>query len=207
MDDEHAGSAGSLAPHGRGEREPDEREFDALLQTHLPQLRAFVRSRLGPVLRARESSLDVVQSVCRELLTERERFDYRGDERFRAWIFTAARNKLHERHRRLASRKRDIARECGAVDPAGHLAPLPTPSQDAIGDETAAAICVALEALRTDHREVLTMARVLRLPHRVIAEVLQRSEEATRKLLARATLELGRELRRRGVDVAGRGEP
>ncbi len=59
----------------------------------------------------------------------------------------------------------------------------------------------ALAALPEDHREVITLARLVHLPHRVIAEVMERTEEATRKLLARAMLGLSRELRKRGVDV------
>ncbi len=41
----------------------------------------------------------------------------------------------------------------------------------------------------------------MRLPHAVIAEVMDRSEEAVRQLLARALLRLTHELRARGVDL------
>src|SRR5688500_6440530 len=37
--------------------------LDSLLERYLPQLHAFVHARLGPGLRPRESSVDVVQSV------------------------------------------------------------------------------------------------------------------------------------------------
>lgn len=179
----------------------DRHALDALLATYMPQLHAFVHARLG-ALRARESSLDVVQSVCRELLEERENFDFRGEERFRAWLFTAALNKVRERHRRLHADKRNPARE----EPLEHeaatmLAHLLTPSQEAIGNETAIAVSQALAALTEEHREVITLARLMRLPHRVIAEVMSRSEEATRNLLARAMVRFVRELQRRGVDV------
>lgn len=177
--------------------------LDQLLQQYLPQLRAFVQARLGPSMRARESSLDVVQSVCRQLLGAREGFDFQGEDRFRAWLFTAALNKIRERHRRLHSGKRDVEREIGGedVDAFAAVAHLVTPSQHAIGNETASAVRDALAALPEDHREVITLARLVHLPHRVIAEVMERTEEATRKLLARAMLGLSRELRKRGVDV------
>lgn len=182
----------------------DERALDELLQAYLPQLHAFVHVRIGPSLRARESSLDVVQSVCRELLSARERFDFRGEDRFRSWLFTAALNKVRERHRRLHAQKRDVARDAELVDAAPvAVAHLLTPSQDAIGNETAVVMQHALAALAEDHREVITLARLVHLPNHVIAEVMQRSEEATRKLLARAMLQFGRELRSRGVDVDG----
>lgn len=180
----------------------DRGALDQLLQRYLPQLHAYVHARLGAELRARESSLDVVQSVCRQLL-EARKFDFHGEERFRAWLFTAALNKIRDRHRELHADKRDVAREREPIDPesatiAIHLL---TPSQAVIGNETAAAVSASLAALTEEHREVVALSRLVRLPHRVIAEVMGRSEEATRQLLARAMVRLTRELRRRGIDV------
>jgi RNA polymerase sigma-70 factor (ECF subfamily) len=185
----------------RGDRDA----LDQLLERYLPQLHAFVRVRLGQQLRAHESSQDVVQSVCRNLLEAREQFDFRGEDRFRAWLFTAALNKVRERHRRLHSDKRDVAREEAVLDPAVATAMvhLVTPSQEAVGNETAAAVQAAIGSLSEEHREVITLARLVGLPHGVIAEVMERSEAAARQLLARAMLALTRELRRRGVAIEG----
>ncbi len=187
---------GQVTAGDRGALEP-------LLARYLPQLRAYVHVRLRGELRAREASMDVVQSVCRQVLAAREQFTFRGEERFRAWLFTAALNKVREKHRRHHGQRRDVAREERALDhePVSAAAWLVTPSQDAVGRETAAAIESALAALTEDHREVITLARIVRLPHRVIAEVMERSEEATRKLLARALLALAEQLEERGVDV------
>lgn len=181
----------------------DRLALDQLLQHYLPQLHAFVHARLSAQLRARESSLDVVQSVCRQLLEVREDFAFHSEERFRAWLFTAALNKVRERHRRLQTEKRDVHREEAGHDEGDRtvMLHLMTPSQAAIGNETAAAVSAALAALSEEHREVITLARLVRLPHKVIAEVLSSTEEATRQRLARAMVRLTRELRQRGVDV------
>lgn len=186
----------------------DEDALDQLLQSYMPQLHAFVRVRLGG-LRAQESSLDVVQSVCRQLLEARAGFDFRGEERFRAWLFTTALNKVRERHRKLHAGKRDVAREQPPLDAdvASAMAHLLTPSQEAIGNETAAAVHAALAALSEEHREVITLSRLVGLPHAVIAETMDRSEAAARQLLARALLQLMRELRRRGVQIEGPEAP
>lgn len=181
----------------------DDASLDALLARYLPQLHAYVHARLSNDLRARESSMDVVQSVCRDLLAERGRFDFRGEERFRAWLFTAALNKMRDKYRFHHGAGRDVRREERAqslsdLDLAKNLL---TPSQDAIGAETAKQVREALEQLSDDHREVITLARIVGLPHRVIAEVLERSEEATRQLLGRALLQFAFELKRRGVDA------
>lgn len=183
----------------------DAAALDELLQRYLPQLHAYVHARLGPELRARESSLDVVQSVCRELLSVRDGFSFHGEDRFRGWLFTSALNKIRERHRRLHADRRDVAREiAGDSSATGAFAAIAsylTPSQDAIGNETAVSLRDALGALTDEHREVISLARGVGLPHKVIAELVGRTEDATRQLLARAMLQLTRELGRRGVDV------
>lgn len=180
----------------------DGASLDALLARYLPQLHAYVHVRLSGDLRARESSMDVVQSVCRDLLGERGRFDFRGEECFRAWLFTAALNKIRDKHRFHCGAGRDVRREQPATA-AFDLAlarNLLTPSQDAMADETARQVREALAELSDDHREVITLARIIGLPHRVIAEVLERSEEATRQLLGRALVQFAMVCRRRGVD-------
>ncbi len=183
----------------RGDRDA----LEQLLVQYLPQLHAFVHARLGPHLRQQESSLDVVQSVCRQLLAAQPRFEFRGEDRFRAWLFTTALNKMRERHRRAHSDKRDVARQCDGeqLDSFAALAPMLTPSQDAVGRETGRALAAALGELSEEHREVITLARIVALPHAVIAEIMSRTEAATRQLLARAMVQLARALHRHGVDA------
>jgi RNA polymerase sigma-70 factor (ECF subfamily) len=176
----------------------DAASLDELLARYLPQLHAYVHARVGPSLRGRESSMDVVQSVCRELLAGRDQFDFRGEERFRAWLFTSALNKVREKLRFHGSARRDPDRE-GPDSVLAHS--LLTPSQGAVAAETARALEQALASLSEDHREAITLARVVGLPHRVIAEVTGRSEAASRQLLGRALLRLTRELQARGVNA------
>jgi RNA polymerase sigma-70 factor, ECF subfamily len=178
--------------------------MDQLLAQHLPQLHAFVRVRLGGAVRARESSMDVVQSVCRELLAAPGAFSFQGEERFRAWLFTAALNKIRDKQRFHGRDRRALGREQELVEDDAawrHAASLLTPSVDAIGGETARALAAAMAALAEEHREVITMARIVGLPHAVIAEAMGRSEQAVRQLLVRALLKLSAELRARGVDL------
>jgi RNA polymerase sigma factor (sigma-70 family) len=148
--------------------------------------------------------MDVVQSVCRELLAARDSFEFRGEDRFRAWLFTSALRKILEKQRFHRLGKRDLLRELPPAtgDELPGALNLLTPSLDAIGRETAQKLEAALDALRPEHREVITLARIVQLPHRVIAEVMERSEEAVRQLLARAVLRLAMELRARGVELS-----
>jgi RNA polymerase sigma-70 factor (ECF subfamily) len=181
----------------------DQVSLEQLLERYLPQLHAYVHARLGKGLGPREASADVVQSVCRQVLAARSGFEFRGEERFRAWLFTTALNKVRAKYRLHMGQGRSRAREEKALDhePVTAAASFITPSQHAIGRETADAIAAGLAALSEEHREVITLARIAALPHRVIAEVMERSEEATRKLLGRAILALAEQLEQRGVDL------
>lgn len=171
-----------------------------LIEACLPQLHAFVHVRLGGAVRARESSMDIVQSACRELLADPSRHEFRSEERFRGWLFTTALNKLREKYRFHGRDKRSAARELdGDVDDLLPAASLLTPSVDAMGREAARALDAAMAALSEEHREVITMARLAQLPHAVIAELLGKSEEAVRQLLVRALRRLAQELRSRGI--------
>ena len=181
----------------------DQTSLDALLARYLPQLHAYVHARLSSDVRARESSMDVVQSVCRELLGHRERFDFRGEDRFRAWLFTAALNKMRDKHRFHRGALRDVRREQPPATEGADAAPaanLLTPSRDAIAGESERRVHEALAALSEEHREAITLASIVGLPHKVIAEVMERSEEATRQLLGRALVRFAGELKRRGIE-------
>src|SRR5215510_4839674 len=94
-----------------------------LIERQLPALRAFVRLRGGRALRGWESSADVVQSVCREILQQKERFDYRGEPALKQWLFTTALRRLADRGRAAAVVERHGAKEV-------HVAPAEDSSAD-----------------------------------------------------------------------------
>ena len=62
----------------------DRAAIDALLAYHLPRLHSWLRVRIGGGLGPRESTSDVVQSACREVLENLDRFHYEGEAGFRA---------------------------------------------------------------------------------------------------------------------------
>jgi RNA polymerase sigma-70 factor (ECF subfamily) len=167
-----------------------------VLRAYLPRLQRFVHLRLGAQLRAREDTLDIVQSTVRELL-EQEDFQWRGEVEFRAWLFQAALNKIREKGRFHGAGKRAMDREVAATDlPAlgDAIRDLATPSRAAIAKEELQRLESAFGALTEPQREVLTLARVVGLPHAVIAERLGKTEMAVRQLLVRAMAALGNAL-------------
>ena len=70
----------------------DRAAIEQLLVRHLPGLEAFVRLRMGPVLRGVATAPDLVQSVCREVLGDLGDFEFRGEAPFRAWLYVCAEN-------------------------------------------------------------------------------------------------------------------
>lgn len=181
-----------------GGAEPE--RVEQLLESHLPRVRAFVRLRMDPGMRAREASCDLVQSVCRELLQQQDRFELRDEVAFRAWLFTTALNKIRDRHRYWHRQRRDIAREeapAASVDGDAlyeEYGTLMTPSMQAIAHEEAERLEACFDELPDDYREVVTLARVVGLPHAEIAEQMGRSVGAVRMLLGRALRELASKL-------------
>ena len=167
----------------------DAQSLAALLERYMPRLRAFVRLRVDASVRAQESASDLVQTVCREVLQNAEQFEYQGEERFRAWLFQTALNKIRDRGRyhpaepRRPAAEEDRAQGEPLADPSAGLS---SASQVAIAKETAEAMEQAFDLLTDDHREVITLSRIVGLPHAEIARLMGRSEAAVRVLLSRA---------------------
>ena len=172
---------------------------DELFRRHLAGLRAFVRVRIGPLLRTKESSSDLVHSVCREVLEDLSGFEYRDEAGFRHWLYRRAENKIVDRARFWRREKRDVRREV-AIDAddersreareLAELESLYTPSRDAAAREELERVERAFTELPDDYREVISLAKIVGLPHAEIAHEMGRSEGAVRTLLSRALARL-----------------
>lgn len=168
----------------------------ALLQQHLPALRAFVRLKAGPSLRARESCSDLAQSVCRDVLENAERFRFGGEAEFRKWLFTTALRKIADRAEHWRADKRDPQREQGGLDQEEMLglAAIYTPSRQAAAREELARVEAAFATLLPEKQEVVLMARLMGMSHPQIAQELGKTEVAVRSILSRALAELAAKL-------------
>lgn len=173
---------------------------DALLRQHLASLRAYVRLRSDRQLRLRESESDLVQSICREVLTDLSGFEYHDASGFRAWLFKVALNKVREKGRFHGADRRDPRRERGSLDSDLDLhidyTSLFTASDHAMAGEAEREFEAAFDRLSQDHRDVIVQSRILRLSHATIAEHSGRSEVAVRSLLSRALVALAAQLAR-----------
>jgi len=162
--------------------------FERLLEGHLSELRAYVRRAGGAALK-QESSEDLVQSACLEVLRHRDRFQHGGEDGFRRWLYTIAARKLADRARRRGALKR---RADGALVPPDHAAAVgPSPSGQAHDRERVDDVVTAMQSLPKDQRDVILLARLLDMPRAEIGELMGRSDEAVRALLHRAVGRLG----------------
>lgn len=196
MDDTHHDSSELIRRAGEGDSEA----VEALLARHMSRLRAFLRLRMGGVVRSKESTDDLVQSVCREALERLDGFEYRGEASFRHWLFCQAEHKVVDRGRFYRRDKRDAGLEI-PID-AGHeddetlhgLQSLFTPSQDAVAREQLERFEAAYQELSPNHREVILLARIVGLSHEEVAERMGSTVSATWSLLSRALARLSTQL-------------
>jgi RNA polymerase sigma-70 factor (ECF subfamily) len=170
---------------------PDAPDLDALFARNLPPLVAFIRARTGRAVSARESAVDLAQSVCREVLQDMRGFEYRSDEAFRGWLFVQASRKILDRNRYLHRERRDIDREAPppSEDEAKTLltcyATLGTPSRCASAREELARIEAVVQDLPEAQRDAVTMSRLMGMSYTDIAQAMQTTESAVRGLVAR----------------------
>jgi RNA polymerase sigma factor (sigma-70 family) len=208
-------SGGPDHPHAR------EADLDALIAKHLPGLTAFVRLRLGALIRENESCADIVQSACREVLVNADRFRFEGEKNFRHWLFTTALRKITDKQRYYAAAKRrpprveERARGRAATSVSTSNADLAdcyrtaftSPSEAAMRKEDVARLEAAFDALDPEDREVVIMARILGLAHEEIARETGSTPGAVRARLSRALVRLAARLRARGTGSGGAPRP
>lgn len=173
--------------------------IELLLEQHLPGLHAFLRLHVGRRLAALESTSDLAQSVCRELLQGLHRFEYRGEAQFRNYLYNAALRKIADRSEYYGAQKRDDAKRVAlgtgsqSSEEDGLVAAyrtILTPSRHAAAREELLQVERAFATLSDEQREVILLARMVGLSHGEIAAQLGKSEAAVRKVLSRALARL-----------------
>ncbi len=172
---------------------------EALLERHLPRAHAIVRKRMGRFLRAREESLDVVQSVCRQVLESKEAYEHRSDEHFRRWLVEVVENKIVDHYRRQSAQRRDVAREEGTPE-SGAAAEIsahtPSPASLAGGKEELEQLREAIGELPIEERQALELAHFGGASYEEVAERMGLTYKQARRRVQQAKLALGQILKR-----------
>lgn len=163
-------------------RRLSEDELITLLDQHADRLRASIASKIPQSLRSLISPEDVLQEAWISVLEAREQYIHLGDGPFRSYVWTTANRILlnaitwHERARRRPQPKHNetgTLRESPFVQlHSGLSIALDTPSREASAHESAHLLDLAIQALPSDDRNLLTLYYVERLP---VAEIANRT--------------------------------
>ncbi len=157
----------------------DRKAFEELTRFYAPRLASHIRKRLGPGLGAAADVDDVLQETYLRGLRGIDRFRAEGDDSFLRWLKGIALNVVLE----TASRARRDPLASPVDDaPARDLAP----SRSLQRKERFDRLQDALEVLSPEHRRVIVLARLEKLPVKEIARRMDRSPAAVSMLLLRA---------------------
>ena len=167
-------------------RSGDRVAYDQLFALHVDRALLFVRARLGPKLRERVESMDVVQDAYLAAHRAFEQFEYTDEGAFLKWLCRIIENRIRDLGDYFGAEKRQ-AIDLPKSNPTG-----PVTALDRV--EHRDKVARALDALSDDHRQVLLLRYFEGLSAEEAGKVLDRSAGAIRKLTARALTELGRQL-------------
>jgi RNA polymerase sigma-70 factor (ECF subfamily) len=164
----------------------DSEAVSALYEKYARPAEQEARSGLGPTLRSRFETSDIVQSVFADMLVELATFEDRGEPSFRHWLRIKIRNKLRTKARRLTGRRGLRERQLGAQTESA-LADDEDPHEGVSLREQAEKVSLLLGSLRPEQREIIGMFIDQQLPWAEVAARLGlRSAGAARLRYVRA---------------------
>jgi RNA polymerase sigma-70 factor (ECF subfamily) len=172
------------------------------LEAFRDYLLAAAHQNLDPALRAKGGASDIVQETFLEAQRDIGQFGGATAAEWKAWLVRLMLNNVANFARRYkATDKRQVAREVGLpaqtpTGPAGGGLPgdTPTPSAELMADERVAALHRAIDRLPDDYRRVIVLRNREDRPFAEIAALMDRTENAIRKLWFRAVERLQEEL-------------
>lgn len=183
-----------------GAREGDEAQRERLFEACRSYLALIARTQVDGWLQAKADASDLVQQTLLEAHRGFDRFEGRTEAEWLAWLRKILRHNAADlvRHYRGTDKRQarreiplrqpgDDSQAVGAPEPAGRE---PTPSQQLVARDRNLQVAAALDLLTPDHREVIVLRNLERLPFDVVAERMGRSRPAVQMLWARAIKKL-----------------
>ena len=161
----------------------DASAFAKLARQYQERLEALVRSRLGPGLEQKIGVEDVVQETFLKAFESLSLFAWQGENSFLRWLSRIAVNVIRETARH-EKRGLIIPLACEVADTGI------SQSKAMRREDRFDRLQNALDSVSPEHRQVILLARVERLPIKEVARRMNRSPEATTQLLWRAIQKL-----------------
>ncbi len=173
LEDARAGSAEAL---------------DALFQQAAGRLLAVIRLRMGPQLRGRLESRDILQSTLLKAFERLDQLQGGNSQSLMGWLVRIAENEIRDQDDFHGRRCRDAAKDAGLDEnvAAGLVAQLRSQVSRLIQDEEAVRLEQALEAIEPHYREIILLRKYEELGFETIGARLGKSPDACRMLMARA---------------------
>lgn len=169
------------------------------LQSHRPQLMAFIERQLGTALRRKVEPDDIFQETSAEALRALPGADLSDREPF-SWLCQIAERRIIDLHRKFFdAQKRDAGREVplaggSETGQAGLInmlvASMTTPSKAFSRNAREARLQDAIAALPEEQQTALRLRYVENMPSKQIAERLGKSDAAVRVMLTRSLKKL-----------------
>jgi RNA polymerase sigma-70 factor, ECF subfamily len=174
-------------------REGDSEAVNELYLLYEDRLKGAARNTLGGKLRAKMETVDLIQSVWKDCLSDMEGFEYRGPDSFVHWLLRRITRKAQNKGRFFSAKKRDVERENrvagkDSTSKGVQLPPAsdPTPSAVIIRNESLERLMRLLDHLPDSQRLVLVLRMRDKMDFEQIAKTMNRSPDAARKLYNRA---------------------
>lgn len=174
----------------------DQAALDRLFRVYNDRVLRIVRMRMGPEIRSKLQSVDLVQDAFISAIRSLSNFTYENEGDFLRWVSKIVENRIRDNLENLHAQKRDIRKEIplntnrsdsqqtyisdfGPVDST-------TPSLIMSKREDLNKLELAMNQLKPEYREVITLTKIEGLSYKEAAEQLGKSPDAMRMLLARA---------------------
>ncbi len=180
----------------------DEHALEQLCQTHGEQVRRIIRMRMGPELRSKMESMDLVQDAFISALRSLDNFTYKNEGDFLRWISKIAENRIRDNVDKIHANKRDIRKEKPLITNrtntqntfVGVNSPIDatTPSLIISKREDLNKLEKAMDKLKSEDKEVIKLTKIDGLSCKQVAEKMGKTTDATRMLLSRAIMALGK---------------
>ncbi len=177
-------------------QEGDHAALDRLYELYADRVQWMVRLRLGSEFRAKLDSMDVVQDAMMKAFKGLGQFTYKNEGDFLRWLSKVAENAFLNHVNKLHADKRDIRQEMPfkAPAPSSETKPLnvsepaqtSTPSRILSNKEDLFRLERALDTLKPEYRQVITLAKLEGRSYQGIGDELSKSPDAVRMLVVRA---------------------
>jgi RNA polymerase sigma-70 factor (ECF subfamily) len=170
----------------------DPHALDQLFAVSRAYVRLLARVRVHGRLQAKVDPSDVVQQTLLEAYRGFAGFQGTTSAEWRAWLRGIAAHNAADvvRHYR-GTDKRQVAREASAPEQlAAVSAEAESPSKALMRQERELLVAAALERLSEDHRQVILLRNLQRLPFDEVARQMGRSRPAVQMLWLRALRQL-----------------